>query len=171
MTDLTPEQMLQRFRKASPDSDKIKIVHIGEDPSTDESSIEQLNRMMREDEAGQKGDIAKARNLLKIPEILKGADELIDLYLEELDGKIVYCRLTYMEMVELSKIKDTHERNLQEIYMRLNKADQTTTIDTVKSLPGGWLTLILMKINERENRFLLPALRRATTTLKEIPKP
>ena len=100
-------------------------------------------------------DLENARNLFRSADILKGATTPIPLYIPELDGKVMYCRLTYKELTELTDIKDIADRNVLQLYKHLNKADPEVTEEKIRDLPGSWVNLILLKIGANENRFLL----------------
>ena len=100
-------------------------------------------------------DLEKARNLFRSADILKGATTPIPLYIPELDGKVMYCRLTYKEMTELTDIKDIADRNVLQLYKHLNKADPEVTEEKIRGLPGSLVNLVLLKIGANENRFLL----------------
>jgi len=144
-------------------------------------SVEQINieRMARlegiekKEEAELFGDPERARNLLKTPTVLRAAETPIRLYIDELkegdsEYYVDYCMLTYNEMVRLLNIKDIQKRNIEELYLRLHKADPEVTKGDIEGLPGNFVNLILMRVGEEESRFLLPPLKRALATFEKI---
>ena len=123
-----------------------------------ETTIETWKRLEAIDDGKieeEKVDLEKARNLFRSADIITGASTPVQLYVPELDGKIMYCRLTYKELTELTEITDIAERNVLQLYKHLNKADPEVTEEKIRNLPGSWVNLMLLKIAANENRFLL----------------
>lgn len=107
--------------------------------------------------------VKEARNLLKVKDVLMAASTPLEIYIPELEGKIVYCRLTYAEMAEVAEIEDRVEAGMVKLYRHLHKADASISEESVRGLPAMWVTLMNTRISVAESRFLLPALNDVTT--------
>lgn len=174
MSDEVKESMpSDEDKNKNKDKDKDEDVVTAEDR---EAEIERRRKFKKKNELRKEIEEKrekKARNLLKTREVLKSADEPIRLYIEELSTEedsyfIDYCKLSYSELHKLLEIEDIHDRNLEELYLRLHKADPEVSQGDIKGLPGNMVNLLLMKIGEREDRFLLPALQRRLKSLDTV---
>lgn len=139
---------------------------------------ETLERLRRADttERGLTDEqLSKARNLLKLRDVLKSADEVRCVFIDEIAGDdeippyVEYCALNTGETIELSNLKNLDERLKRELFLRVRKADPEVTEDNIYGLPSYLIKLIMIKIREQEDyRFLLPALQRNLSTLRQI---
>ena len=114
---------------------------------------------IRQDEALVEG----ARNLRKVKDVLMAASTPLEIYIPELEGTIVYCRLTYAEMAEVAEMEDRVEAGIVKLYRHLHKADSSVSEEDVRGLPAMWVTLMNSRITAAESRFLLPALSDVTS--------
>jgi len=146
-----------------------------ETKSLAERNIETLTRLRRADERDRgitEEEKAQAKNLLKIPSILRSADEPRRIYIDEMradDGApyyVEYCMLNTAEMKEVLSETNLKDRNLLELFMRVRKADPTVLEEDIRKLPDQYIQLILLKIRREEDyRFLLPTLNRNLSSL------
>ena len=120
-------------------------------------------------------DMEKSRNLLKLRDVLKSAEEVRRVFIEEIAGDdgvppyVEYCALNTGETIEVSGFTDPDERLQRELFLRVRKADPEVKQDDIYGLPAYLIKLIMIKIREQEDyRFLLPALQRNLTILRQI---
>jgi len=126
----------------------------------------------------QRVNLEKSRNLLKLRDVLKSADEVRYVYIDELKGDdevppyVGYCALNTGETIEISGFTDPEERLQRELFLRVRKADPEVKQEDIYGLPAFLIKLIMIKIREQEDyRFLLPALRRNLNILRQIQTP
>ena len=139
---------------------------------------ETLERLRRADTTERKltdEQLSKARNLLKLRDVLRSADEVRCVLIEEITGDdgvppyVEYCALNTGETIEINNITNSDERLKRELFLRVRKADPEVTEDNIYGLPAYLIKLIMIKIREQEDyRFLLPALQRNLNTLRLI---
>lgn len=70
-------------------------------------------------------------------------DEILTVYVPELDSKIDYKKIKVGDFFEVLKEKDTNERTIKLLHKMLAGADETLTLEQVKSLPFDMYVAIL----------------------------
>jgi len=123
-------------------------------------------------------NLEKARNLLKLRDVLKSAEEVRRVFIEEMAGEdkiplyVEYCALNTGETIEINNLKNPDERLQLELFLRVRKADPEVKQEDIYGLPAYLVKLIMIKIREEEDyRFLLPALQRNLNILRQIQTP
>lgn len=108
-------------------------------------------------------EIAEARNLFDVNEILDDALKPRKLLIPELGDKsfhVFYCPLNSVDRVKLLRIEDDNDEvrldliNRQSVYIMMSKADPRCTEDLVRRMPAHWIDLILTKILTEQTSFL-----------------
>ena len=92
---------------------------------------------------------------LDIDEFITDATKTRWIYIEELNRKIPYKKLTISENASLLKIDDAEKRAHERLYLMLNKADKKITKEKIQQLGNDVGTIMLMKMLTRRD-FLLP---------------
>jgi len=83
-----------------------------------------------------------------IDEILSEAEAIKEVYVEAIDAKIRFKKLTIKEIAELSKIEDPFERAKHYVYKMWSKGDPSVTLEKIEKLPADILTAIATALDK-----------------------
>ena len=139
-------------------------------------NLHSLRSRWIEDEVKQKLMFAESRNLFDYDDLLNSASIPIKIAFPELEFFVLYCPLTSGERNECKKIKHVDRaiqvdmQNRKYVSLMLQKANPEVPNMAAKvdKFPATWVDAIIMKIGEKDNRFLLPLLNNAVRGLDKI---
>lgn len=157
------EAMKQKAEKEKKEKPKEKPVEAPE-KTLDEINIER-SRML--EEAAYR-DLAEARNLFDVDEILIDALKPRKLLLPELGDDsfhVYWCPLNSVDRVEIARIEDKNIDvranliNRKAVYLMLSKADERCTEEIVQRMPAHWIDVIMTRVAAEQRSFLSPLVR------------
>jgi len=163
---LTPEALerkLESMKNKAEKEEKEKPVEAPE-KTLEEINIERIARL----EGAAYKDLAEARNLFDVDEILVDALKPRKMLLHELGDDsfhVYWCPLNSVDRVEIARIEDknidvrTNLINRKAVYIMLSKADDRCTEEIVKRMPAHWIDVMMTKIAAEQRSFLSPLVR------------
>jgi hypothetical protein len=89
-----------------------------------------------------------------IDEILSEAEAVKEVYIEAINAKIRFKKLTIKELAELSKIEDPTQRAIKYVYLMWSKGDPSVTLEKVEKLPADVLIAIATALDKASSPFL-----------------
>ncbi len=125
-------------------------------------------------------ELAEARNLFDVDEVLRDALKPRKLLLPELGEDsfhVFYCPLNSIDRVNVMRIEDKNLdvqvdlRNRKAIHIMLSKADERCTEEVVSHMPAVWIDVILTKISAEQRSFLSPLVRSVLSGLGPTSRP
>jgi len=125
-------------------------------------------------------ELAEARNLFDVDEVLSDATKPRRLLLPELGDDsfhVYWCPLNSVDRVTVLRVTDENPdvqidlRNRKAVYLMLSKADKRCTEQLVQQMPAYWIDVILTKIAAEQNSFLSPLVRNVLSGLKPTSTP
>lgn len=134
--------------------------------SLGDQNIETRERLMAASEKDARDtyrDLAEARNLFDVDEILVDALKPKKMMLSELGDNsfhVFWCPLNSVDRVKILRIEDENAAvridliNRMSVYIMLSKADDRFTEEIVQRMPAHWIDLILTKIVAEQGSFL-----------------
>ncbi len=175
--DKTPEEIKRKLEELKKETkEKEKPAEPQETPDdTPEKTLEEENieRARRLEQAAYK-DLAEARNLFDVDEVLSNALKPRIMVLPELGDDsfhVYWCPLNSVDRVEIMRIEDKNAdvqidlRNRKAIQIMLGKADSRCTENFVRRMPASWIDVILTKVAAEQRSFLSPLVRSVLTGL------
>ena len=136
--------------------------------------FKELEKRADDHEEAEFRDLAEARNLFDVDEILSDALKPRKLLLPELGDEsfhVYWCPLNSVDRVEIMRIEDKNSdvqidlRNRKAIHIMLSKADRRCTEEVVRRMPAYWIDAILTKVSAEQRSFLSPLVRSVLTGL------
>jgi len=160
---LTPEQLKRKLEALKQKAEKEKKTKPAKQPKKKKTLDEiNLERAKMLEEAAHR-DLAEARNLFDIDEILSDALEPKKLLLPELGDDsfhVYWCPLNSVDRVKILRIEDENAAvridliNRMSVQIMLSRADKRCTKKIVERMPAHWIDLILTKIVAEQGSFL-----------------
>lgn len=139
--------------------------------SLGDQNIETRERLMaaaEKDARAEYRDLAEARNLFDVDEVLTDGLKARKLLLPELGEDsfhVFYCPLNSVDRVQIMRIEDKNSdvqidlRNRKAVQIMLGKADDRCTEEFVRRMPAYWIDVILTKVSGEQRSFLSPLVR------------
>ena len=139
--------------------------------SLEDQNIETRERLMaaaEKDARAEYRDLAEARNLFDVDEVLTDGLKARKLLLPELGEDsfhVFYCPLNSVDRVQIMRIEDKNSdvqidlRNRKAVQIMLGKADDRCTEEFVRRMPAYWIDVILTKVSGEQRSFLSPLVR------------
>jgi len=158
---LTPEALerkIEAMKNKAEKEEKEKPVEAPE-KTLEEINIERIALL----EGAAYRDLAEARNLFDVDEILVDALKPKKMMLSELGDDsfhVFWCPLNSVDRVKILRIEDENAAvridliNRMSVYIMLSKADDRCTEEIVQRMPAHWIDLILTKIVAEQGSFL-----------------
>jgi len=176
--ELTPEQLERKLEAMKEKARKEEKEKPAEAP---EKTLEELNleRIALLEGAAYK-DLAEARNLFDVDEVLVDALKPRKLLLPELGDDsfhVYWCPLNSVDRVEIARIEDKNIDvranliNRKAVYMMLSKADKRCTEDIVQRMPAHWIDVIMTRVAAEQRSFLSPLVRSVLDGLRPTSRP
>jgi len=179
--ELTPEQLkrkLAALKAESKKKEKPDSPHEGvpEAPAKKTRAEENIEREARLESAAYR-DLAEARNLFDVDEVLVDALKPRKLLLPELGEdsfNVYWCPLNSVDRIEIARIEDKNNDvrinllNRRAVYIMLNKADKRCTEEIVNRMPAHWIDVIITRIAAEQRSFLPPHVRNVLAGLNPI---
>ena len=158
---LTPEALERKIEAMKNKAEKEEKEKPAETP---EKTLEEINieRIALLEGAAYR-DLAEARNLFDVDEILVDALKPKKMMLSELGDDsfhVFWCPLNSVDRVKILRIEDENAAvridliNRMSVYIMLSKADDRCTEEIVQRMPAHWIDLILTKIVAEQGSFL-----------------